>query len=415
MAVNIESVGADELLSLARVRGEAAPHKRNKVFCCECGHEAHRLSNHITEAHDGLTLAEYQAKWPGAPIRSAFAAQESGGSQAQPTRQAAPPGPGPVVKCVMDFQIGTGKASVPQWDGWDDEDAAAIPPWDEDFEINGMVEEQLGQLALGLELAENTMIIGPTGAGKTSLVDVIAALTNQPVTRINFHGEMRPSDLVGDIELIETEGGNAITRWADGPLTRGLRRGHIILIDEIDAAPPQLHTLLQRLCERHPNPLKAIEEGQPHIKLLLSSGEVVGANHRTRLIATANTAGTGDMTGDYAGTFVLNAAFLDRWSIKIKYGYPEKPVWRAILMKKTSVDAKTADMIVDVAGKINEAKAKGSCRVSLSPRKSLAWARIAKRVGKLRLAADLTIINGIDAADPDYKFIIDIITQVAGR
>ena len=53
--------------------------------------------------------------------------------------------------------------------------------------------------------------------------------------------------------------------------------------------------------------------------------------------------------------------------------------------------------------------------MSLSPRKSLAWARCSQRVGDMTLAAQLTITNGIDDNDSDVKFIADVIRNVVGR
>jgi cobaltochelatase CobS len=239
-------------------------------------------------------------------------------------------------------------------------------------------------------------------------------MTNQPVTRIQFFGDMRPSDLIGDVEMIETEAGNVITSWDAGDVVIAMERGHILLIDELDNAPPQVHSVLQRVCERHHNPQKAIADGRPHATLRLPNGAVVKAHPAFRIIATANTVGTGDATGDYAGTYCLNAAFLDRFGVKMRYSYPDTKTWTNILVGKTGCSLSDAKAIVAAAELINGAKAKARCRVSLSPRKSLVWARLGKRIGSLSLAAKLAIIEGIAVGDPDQKLVADIIRQVVG-
>lgn len=449
--IDITGLSARDLIAMAQKMGQDSADSLDKIICCACGRKLHSLPVHLKSCQPGWApdyLATYMASFPGAPTQSAFnaarisdaqsgttrtrgEAQQDGDEEEQeeapalasalaavtePDDEGAPVIPiRPRVTDWLEFDVGGGKARVGVWEGWSAQDQAMIAKHDERYEISGDVEVALGQLALGIDMVENVLIIGPTGSGKTSLVNVVSALTNQPITRINFFGDMRPSDLVGDIEMVETKDGNVITSWKDGPVVTAMRRGHILLIDEIDAAPPQVHTVLQRLTERHPDPIGAIDRGEPHAQLLLGSGEVVNAHPAFRIVATANTSGQGDTTGDYAGTFVLNAAALDRWGVKLRHGYPDEATWVKMIMGKTGLDMATAKMLVQVALKINEAKDKARCRVSLSPRKSLVWARITKRVGSPSLAAQMTITNGIDPADPDAKMVADVIRQVVGR
>jgi nitric oxide reductase NorQ protein len=72
------------------------------------------------------------------------------------------------------------------------------------------------------------MLKGPTGCGKTRLVEYIAAHVGVPLFTVSCHEDMTASDLLGRYVLT---GGD--TRWVDGPLTRAVREGGICYLDEI--------------------------------------------------------------------------------------------------------------------------------------------------------------------------------------
>ena len=42
----------------------------DKIACAECGAKTHSIQLHLSDAHPGMTLADYQAKFPGQPILS---------------------------------------------------------------------------------------------------------------------------------------------------------------------------------------------------------------------------------------------------------------------------------------------------------------------------------------------------------
>jgi nitric oxide reductase NorQ protein len=72
------------------------------------------------------------------------------------------------------------------------------------------------------------MLKGPTGCGKTRLVEYIAHRVGVPLFTVSCHEDMTASDLLGRYVL---RGGN--TDWVDGPLTRAVRQGGICYLDEI--------------------------------------------------------------------------------------------------------------------------------------------------------------------------------------
>jgi nitric oxide reductase NorQ protein len=72
------------------------------------------------------------------------------------------------------------------------------------------------------------MLKGPTGCGKTRLVEYIADRVDVPLWTVSCHEDMTASDLLGRYVLT---GGT--TEWVDGPLTRAVREGGICYLDEI--------------------------------------------------------------------------------------------------------------------------------------------------------------------------------------
>jgi nitric oxide reductase NorQ protein len=72
------------------------------------------------------------------------------------------------------------------------------------------------------------MLKGPTGCGKTRLVEYIADRVGVPLFTVSCHEDMTASDLLGRYVLVGGE-----TKWVDGPLTRAVREGGICYLDEI--------------------------------------------------------------------------------------------------------------------------------------------------------------------------------------
>ena len=75
------------------------------------------------------------------------------------------------------------------------------------------------------------MIKGPTGCGKSQLVEHIAEHLGVPLVKVACNEDTNASDLLGRFLI---KGGETI--WQDGPVTRSLRQGGILYLDEIAEA-----------------------------------------------------------------------------------------------------------------------------------------------------------------------------------
>tara|TARA_B100000683_G_scaffold265264_1_gene295965 strand:- start:180 stop:965 length:786 start_codon:yes stop_codon:yes gene_type:complete len=72
------------------------------------------------------------------------------------------------------------------------------------------------------------MLTGPTGCGKTRLIEHMGEVLERHVITISCHDDLTSADLVGRFMVT---GGDVI--WSDGPLTRAVKEGAICYMDEV--------------------------------------------------------------------------------------------------------------------------------------------------------------------------------------
>src|SRR5277367_2924043 len=90
------------------------------------------------------------------------------------------------------------------------------------------VQDELEVFKAAWKSRHAVMLKGPTGCGKTRLVESMAAELGRPLITVSCHEDLTAADLVGRY-LLEADR----TVWVDGPLTRAVRAGAICYLDEI--------------------------------------------------------------------------------------------------------------------------------------------------------------------------------------
>ena len=103
-------------------------------------------------------------------------------------------------------------------------------------------EEDVFKAAHGQGLA--LVLKGPTGCGKTRLVEAMAHDLGRPLITVSCHDDLTTADLVGRFLL---EGGE--TTWVDGPLTRAVREGAICYLDEVVEARQDTTVVIHPLAD----------------------------------------------------------------------------------------------------------------------------------------------------------------------
>ena len=158
-------------------------------------------------------------------------------------------------------------------------------------------------------------ITGLSGNGKTLMVKEICARLKREFVRANITVETDEDDLIGGFRLLNGE-----TVWHDGPVVTAMKRGALLLLDEIDLASNKI------MC------LQPVLEGSSiYLKKI---GKWVHPTEGFNVLATANTKGQGSEDGRFIGTNVMNESFLERFPVTIEQTYPTNKIEEKILVNE---------------------------------------------------------------------------------
>ncbi|KAK7417901.1 AAA ATPase midasin [Neonectria magnoliae] len=162
----------------------------------------------------------------------------------------------------------------------------------DDYIITPYVERNLLNLVRATSTRRFPVLIqGPTSAGKTSMIEYLANFTGNKFVRINNHEHTDLQEYLGTY----VSGSDGKLRFQEGILVQAMRKGHWIVLDELNLAPTDVLEALNRLLDDNRELL--IPETQ----------EVVRPHENFILFATQNPAGL------YGGRKVLSRAFRNRF------------------------------------------------------------------------------------------------------
>ena len=157
-------------------------------------------------------------------------------------------------------------------------------------------------------------LTGMSGNGKTFGIEQTCASLGREMIRVNFTAETDEDDLFGGFRLVNGE-----TVFQYGPVVEAMKRGAVLLLDEVDLASSKVMAL------------QSVLEGKGYF--IKKRAEWVEPSPGFTVIATANTKGKGSDDGRFVGTNVMNEAFLDRFSITMYQPYPSEAIEKKILTK----------------------------------------------------------------------------------
>ena len=192
------------------------------------------------------------------------------------------------------------------------------------------------------------LLKGPTGCGKTRFVEYMAWKLGRPLTvvkgrknkqevregevrvplvTIACHEDLTASDLVGRY-LLDAEG----TRWIDGPMTRAVKAGAILYLDEIVEARKDTTVLIHPLTDHR------------RILPVEKTGSIIEADDRFLPCISYN-------PGYQSALKDLKLSTKQRF-ISIEFNYPPRDIEAEIVQRESGCGIEEATSLAKLAEKI---------------------------------------------------------------
>jgi cobaltochelatase CobS len=248
-------------------------------------------------------------------------------------------------------------------------------------------------------------IFGPTGCGKSAMVEQLAARLRVPLFNLIGSFDTDVSDFYGSRTAC-----NGTVFYEYGPLSLAYKYGGFFLLDELDGLNPALAL-----------GLNTVLDGRPLV--IPETGEIIHRHPRFRFIATANTNGGSDDTGVYQGTNRLNLAFMDRF-LKMEVAYLPEQIEVVLLMQHASDIRGIHGVMLKFANLVRKnflnPDSTSQIDVTFSTRTLLRWANLIQ-VYKVRRKEIPNILEhtmmravGYMASEPCRIALKEILQRVAG-
>lgn len=298
-----------------------------------------------------------------------------------------------------------------------DPDPVLFTPWEPDFMAGYQIKTETGKILSVPHIwdayvdGEPIILSGPTGSGKSSLayhlLDIanakirkenkVSFLANQKIIKAHIakggaldsvdldqlHAytllpympapclcgpELRTAKLIGDVSIkTDSDTGARFVYTIKGSLLKAWSEGMTWIGEEMDTSPAAVWS------ESH-----VFFDGRTKATTVYINGpEEFRKNDRFRVIATMNTLGQGENQQDYAGTQVLNKAFLDRFVYCINLDYLPRDSEITLVHNRTGLRKDIVDKMVLAAQQTRTAASQMPPLVdrAISTRNIMAWSR----------------------------------------
>jgi nitric oxide reductase NorQ protein len=207
-------------------------------------------------------------------------------------------------------------------------------------------EPQYRLLMRNVKRGKHTLIVGPTGSGKTRLAIEIAVICGLPVEVFQFSMLFdSESSLVGTVRLRDGETRFSRSRFVEAVTTPGC----VIVLDEINRAPAVAMNALMSLADFQGTIAVDLDDG-PHQVVKRAAGVV--------LVATAN------VGPEYAHTEAIDRALLNRFLV-LRLDFPDDE--QALVVERGMQPADAA-WLIRIATEIRKANDRGQLSATVSTR-----------------------------------------------
>lgn len=377
----------------------------DKIKCEVCDAMVHVIKRHLADVHPEMSLSDYESKYPGAPVLSEVATKKL---EEEIAKRAAAAVHAPALPVVAQnsyegkaafamekrhlhdvFNLGKIKAAMSMATGnpipisfmVSCGSLEMVPTKDDGYVFDI---DELKNVMIALEMNIPAYVYGHKGAGKTELIEQIAARTGRPIVRLQHSMNTEESQITGQWTVKD---GNTVFNL--GPLAIAMQNGWIYLADEYDFALPSVTAVYQAVLENKP---LYIKDAPPELR-------IIKPHTNFRFVATGNTNGSGDETGLYQGTNVQNSANYDRFGVMLQKQYMPQAAETRIIRNRTGIQEEEAKLFVEFATLVRAAYNDGKISDTVSPRALINATRIGIARGSFREGLRLSFINKLSTID----------------
>ena len=220
------------------------------------------------------------------------------------------------------------------------------------------------------------MLKGPTGSGKTRLVEHMAWKLGRPLYTVACHDDLSANDLVGRYIIKGDE-----VQWIDGPLLMAIKNGGIVYLDEIVEARKDTTVVIHPLTD-YRRYLLVEKKGKMHI-----------APNEFMLVISYNP--------NYQNVLKELKPSTRQRFVTINLSWPKEELETQIVYQETGVDLDTAVKLVKSANKIRNLVQQG-LEEGVSTREMVYAGMLIKSGVSVRDALNATMVESL-THDADLK------------
>lgn len=228
------------------------------------------------------------------------------------------------------------------------------------------------------------LLKGPTGCGKTRFVEWMASQNNKSTVTVSCNEDTSAADLLGRFLIV---GGDTI--WQDGPVTKAVKTGSFLYLDEVAEAREDVIVVLHSLCDYR---------REIHIDRL---NQTIKAVDGFQLVVSFN-------PGYQGGLKDLKPSTRQRF-VSILFNYPSVEVEMEIIIAESGCDLDIARKLCQLAQQIRSLD-QLTLRETVSTRLLIHAATLIKFGLPERLACNVAIVNTLSDDIETTKALADLCT-----
>ncbi|PKI82422.1 hypothetical protein MVES1_003389 [Malassezia vespertilionis] len=170
------------------------------------------------------------------------------------------------------------------WREKDPDGASLIPDAEGSFVHNTQQSGLLYSIVQDMVvLHEHLLLMGAQGTGKNKIIDQALELLDRPREYIQLNRDSTVGELLQRAYLE-----NGQLRYADSPLIRAVKRGRVVVVDEVDKASPSVSAVFKSLAERGE---LSLPDGRRIVPFATEDARYIVVHPDFRLVLLANRPG----------------------------------------------------------------------------------------------------------------------------